>query len=1072
MSKIVKISKGNDNFEIEDSELSEALKQGYKLTTNNKVVTIFDAKGGKYELDQSELGDALKQGYQLDDNNDFVKKKEPSPSSAFGFPSALQYPEVNADTKIPVQPAQAEQKTYDPFSEIDRAKELASKTIQSENTGGAGAMSGAGYTQTVSDPVAIEESKRVYEGMGKEGYKEDFIKGVTDLPSAALLHPTTSKEKLIEVYKANPIRFKQLTNEAKIKYAIKDAAFKNANEVLPDDENKSYIADQTAIIEGNKFSGDNAPPVENMQDWYNVIKGKQQVIDENITDVDQKNKLRELLKQTYSASINPETPTFKEDYEQSPLKGELDINQYAGLKTLELFEPEKYKQYVLILNNKIDPKYIIPIQVTRDDVELGITSDSALAMKAGGKLADVTINERIGKESVMRELNYLGLKNTAEQIASEQHDLIKQYKSTDDEIAKNEIAFKLGQTDLKLEELNKSEKQDDERYPLTAQLKFDNQTKEITQDRGVNGLSWMYNKYAHSMGTPVDAVENLVTTMFGSDADKAKLSRKRMGEAQTFEAETYLPESERRANTPYILKASKPLQDKVNKILNGRSLSSLNETEIAQLNEVVKNNQDQIETITQEGGSKNFLSKATLMTMAGFTSDIGAFMTQMGLLKGVGLGAKLAEASTLFSTTYGEDFNHQIAEGKSVSDANSHALLHGGIMALMVKFGSKFDAVQSMLKGGKSALSKEIAGMTEATWNEIYNKNKSLITRLGGAAKDVAKENAKMIGTFGVVAPVATDIADNVFYNKGKAATDIVTDAVESAKEMAIGSMGFMAAGLARGAVKYKANPLEKSAMWDLGDNPEIGKAKIEDAVTKGELTTQEGEIRKKTIDEVSKLIKKVPVENDKGKPLTDRERIDYLFNLVVKDKATEAAKDLPEKQAEVHEIEKLAAEQKNALLLNPKTAKQLLAQKEKAEKSLIPKIKEDGTKEAIPEKEVLAAKAEIQAIDEVLSEAKGIVEEEPIQEPAPIEPAAEVVKTEDGESVGDNDPFSHEKTELKKIGKNAVEVNRILEEKISSTKVEDGTIVEDKPRRRRDVIRKIKETAKGLEELVNCLTK
>jgi len=899
--------------------------------------------------------------------DDYLQKAKIVPIEDVKKKELLSSPSL--DGQLPAQnnqvPETVEPIVEDPIAMAFDADRLGKQTVETS------VMNELGRREYVPDLDARKQSADKIKELEGKGFKGDFIEAIIDFPQEGFLHPTTSKERLVEVYKENPLKFKQLTNEAKIKYAIKKAALKNANENLPDDENKSYIADQTAIIESNKFSGDNAPPVENMQDWYNVIRGKQQVINDNISDVDERNKLNDMLRQTYASSINPETPTFKEEYEQSPQKGQLDINQYAGLKTLELFEPEKYKQALLILNNKIEPKYFMPVNVTPDDVELRMTTDSATAMKAGGKIADVTVNEQIGKESVLRELNYLGLKNTAEQIASQQHDLIRQYKATDNEEVKNEIAFKLGQTDLKLEEISKSEKQDDERYPLTAQLKFDNQTKEIAQDRGINGASWMYNKYAHSLGTPVDAVENLTTTLFGTDADKAKLSRKRIGETQQFEADTYLPESERRVNSPYILQASKPLKEKVDKILKGRSLSSLSDAERTQLNEVVKNNQDQIETITQAGGSKNFLSKATLMTMAGFTSDIGAFMTQMGLLKGVGMGAKLAEASTLFSTTYGEDFNHQIAEGKSVADANSHAILHGGIMALMVKFGSKFDAVKNILKGGKSPLSKEIAGMTEATWNEIYNRNKSLINRLSGSAKNIAKENAKMIGTFGVVAPVASDIADNVFYNKGKSAQDITEDAFESAKEMAVGSLGFMATGLARGAMKYKANPMEKAAMWDLGDNPDIGKTKIDDAVTKGDLTAQEGEARKKTIDEVSKLIKKVPVVNDKGKPMTDNDRINYLFNLVVKDKATEAAKDLPEKQAEVHELEKLTAEQKNAIMLESPTEAQLEAMKSKAEKSLIPETKEDGTKVEIPQKEIIAAKAEIQAIDEVLGEVK-----------------------------------------------------------------------------------------------------
>ena len=221
----------------------------------------------------------------------------------------------------------------------------------------------------------------------------------------------------------------------------------------------------------------------------------------------------------------------------------------------------------------------------------------------------------------------------------------------------------------------------------------------------------MWNKYTHGVGAIVDVPNMIFTNWFGSEKEKTDLRMKLIGEGKQFEASIYLPESERGINSPVIIQASDELKKKAKEILNGRSLSELSADERNQLSQLVADNQDQIKTITnpEAGKSKNFWSKATGMTIAGFTSDMGAFLTKMGLMQGVGMGAKAAEATTLFMDGYEPAFNKKLSEGASVEAANEYGILHGAVLSLMSKFGSKYETIKNVVKGGNSPISKYIA---------------------------------------------------------------------------------------------------------------------------------------------------------------------------------------------------------------------------------------------------------------------------------------------------------------------------------------------------------------------------
>ena len=926
-----------------------------------------------------------------------VKKNEsqPTPSNVSDGQSPVQETSKETPQVVP----QVVEKPFDPIQASIDATVFGNATKietreKKANEFDIGNTSSTYEDVRVPDEDKIKQGKDIEAEMDKQGFKANFREGMKDFPQVALNHPSTSKEVLIDTYKNNPIQFQRLTNEAKIKYSVRQAVFQDALDNLPDTEDKRYIAEQTANIIGNKYSGDDRV-VNNMQDVYSMIQDKQDLINKTISDPQQKEKLQGLLKQTYASYINPETADFKDEYSQSGLQDKLDINQYAGLQTLKLFDPEKYKNYLNVLNTPIVTKYFIPaINTSRDDVETMNTTDSAFASKNNGKVSDQTISQKIGQQKVLSELNNIGINNTAEQVISKQHDLESAYKNASTPEEQNAIVDEFNNTKNKLSQLQAQQNMDDSRYPELAAIKFDTQTKEALQDRGDNLLSREANRFGHSWSSTVDAADNVITSLFGSDKDKAERFMQVAGEGEKYRLSTYLPESERKTNSPYLLQVSDDLKGKLKSVLDGKSLSDASPEQLTKMRQLVADNQSQIKTVTNPiaGKTKNFFSKATLIESADFATDVSAFMSQVGIGKEIGVGVKAAEAATLFKDGYTGSFDRSIEEGKSVDDAHSLAMLDGSASALMAAIGSsKYEDMKSALSGGKSKISKQLLGLSEQAWNDIAKKNKSLVSRLGSSLKNSAIETGKNALKFGGVAPILHDVARNVFNNENKSASDIIGDAAHSTVDMLRGSLGFAAIGTMTGAMKYKASPLEKSAVWDLGDNPEINKAKIDELVSKGELTPDDGKARKKAIDNISVLINKVPTENDKGKKMTDDDRQNYLYNLTIQNKANELVKELPEKQAEKHDIEAQAAMHRNAIMLAAPTEIQLEKRKAQLEKSLIPETKEDGTKVEIPQKEIVAAKAEMQAIDDILADHKkaneaGVVIEAPTKINEPIQ--------------------------------------------------------------------------------------
>jgi hypothetical protein len=896
------------------------------------------------------------QGFDLGDYNEYEKRlggvKKKASSIDFGK-SSLDYGNTLSQSQSP-SPLPSEESSIDPtdiIGSIEEAKKL-EKAGDFVVAGGTGGAAGS----FVPNQESIKKSKDIISNIKKQGYNDEDVKSLyddfKDFPKEAhdlqitradgTINTPYNKSSLLDLRRTNPLRYKQLIGTIKNEFDIINVA---------------------GIREGNNYNRLNQ--ADSLQEYYGN-KQKQIGMINTYLAGEKKDKALARLYENSSSTINTANPELIQEYDKSEFKDSLDPNQFAGLETLRIFKPNQYKQAINILKTKITPQYDININPSEMGVAPPVpggglpTTYQTTDKSKGGKLAQETISQQVGQEEIKRALTDIG-RNNAMMFAKKQMDGINSVyddATPEEKIALQQEYIKHNYTIANAQE---DAKKDIERFPLTSQMQFDQQVKEYTQkEMGAFGYGTL--KFLQGFKKTGDTIENLATELFGSDDDKTLLQVKRIGELKRDQNEMYLPENLKMEGSPVIPKFSKELQGKADEILGNKDLSEYEKD--SQLATLFKNNQDKIDYVTNPdaGKHKNFWSKANLYENSGMIGDIGSLVAQSMGLGMLGAGKIVTSALPMFTTAQSDYYREAVANGEP--NPMAYANLHATIMAAAGLINPKLDIVKKAV-GMNTALGKTLAGVSEATWDKVVKGNKPLIDKMINSAVTVGKEAGKMGAVYGFGTSVANDVADKMFFDKPITSDEIINNAVKATKHLMYSSAGLF--GLTALTNFKSVSPMEKARLWELGDNKEIAIKEIEEAVLKGEITPQQGEARKKITKDVSGIIDKIPVENSKGKLLTDRQRLDYFYNDLIKNKANEAKSNLPTSQAEKAENTALVADFKNDYILEPKTDKQLESRKSQLEKSLEPKKDAEGKTIEPNEKEVKESKAELEAINDII---------------------------------------------------------------------------------------------------------
>lgn len=644
----------------------------------------------------------------------------------------------------------------------------------------------------------------------------------------------------------------------------------------------------------NELQGTPEKPINSLTDLQRNISLQQDLIRSNLSGPDQDKALANLEKNRSSA-FNATSPEIINEYAANEeIKGQLNPMQFAGLKSLQAFDPQKYKLYSSL--------------ISRTDTN------------------DDTVEQKIGMEKVKKELLDIGRKNTSNYLNENQYDLDKSYKNAQTDDEKNNIAQTFLHNKSLTDQMEQDAKQDVSRFPYLNDLEFERQAKELAGSPDMGPIGYALNKFGRGIGSAVKAVQNVDVNTFGSDQDISQLNAQRLGESAKEQNQFYLPEGYKAEGSPYVYKFDKELQDQATKIKNDKSLTD--EQKSGALIDLVKENPDQVHTVTNTakyGKSASIFSKATLYKNAGMIGDLASFAAQQAGTGGMGLPKWIASAAPMFIATQNDFYKQALEEGRP--NPMEYANTHAAIMMAAGAINPDLDIVKRSL-GLKSELGKAIAGVSEGTWNDIINKNKPLINRIKNSLSGVGKETAKMGLTYGAGTSIASDLANRGLFGSNISADEMVDHAVKATKDITTSSIALM--GLHAISNFKDVSPEEKARVWELGDNPKLAIERLDDSVKAGDITGQVADQRKAIIKKVSKLIDSVPTENAKGKPLTDQQRANYLYNLIIKDKADDIKSDLPDAQKEKLEGTKRAVDIENNAILDPKSEKENLMQRKR----------------------------------------------------------------------------------------------------------------------------------------------
>ena len=668
-------------------------------------------------------------------------------------------------------------------------------------------------------------------------------------------------------------------------------------------------------------------------DLIHSTQSQLDIIDKSELTPEQKEESRGLLRQSNSPLINSLDTELARKYNDpnNEFKGVLTPDEYAGLMTLKMFDPAKYDNAVGAITTKITPKY--EHSSSFDLENLAINSDS--------KESDETISQKIGKESTLRNLGEIGRQNKSVFVAEKMHDLSNNYVNTDDATQKGNIQNQIAAYQSTNDAIAESKKGDDTRFPLTTQLNLDNQVKELTQEAGMNPAESILYKFGKGFGATVNSMQNVATGLFGSDEDNNRLKMQRAGESAIEQGEQYLPEEYKKMKSPVIPVFNKELITEKNKILSDPYLSDIEKKQ--KLATAVFNNQDKIDYITNpnKGKSANVWSMATVYGNAGMIGDIASIAAQSYMMGMGGASHMLSATVPMFLSTQNSFYQQAIEEGRR--DPQSYANLHALIMAAAGLINPDLDIVKRTL-GMKTATGKIIAGIDESTWNALVSKNRPTIDKIIGGAKAAAAETAKMGLIYGAGTSIASNVADKYFFNKKISASEIADQAIDETKNTIINSLGLITFnGIENGRNTNFVSPDSKAVIWQLGHNEDIGKAFIDEHLKNGDITEAEAKQKKEIISKIASLIDKVPDLNNNNKPLTDKQKVDYLYNLFIKTKLSELKQSLPDSKKEAIKAKEEEIDNANSKIFNTTVKVNDIAPTEDKTETTLPEHQEIG---------------------------------------------------------------------------------------------------------------------------------
>ena len=874
-------------------------------------------------------------------------------------------------------------KTMESFDLKNRKK---SKMTTSKN------VMGQDITTITEEPdeEAISQSKKVDEEL--KGYGIDaneLYNKVKDLPEDVYsiqvkrldgtVYNKYSKENLTKMAVDSPVSFDYAVNTFKNRFALKKAANKLTEEGTPTDG--AYLSElYNSLNQATSFD-----------EWENNQVKQQELINTYLPTMEERRAALGRAKDNAAMFITPNNLDIQKAYEQSPLKGKVDISQFSALEVMKLYEPQKYEQALKFIN--------VPLTTeTEPSANISFTGNGFEYGVGAPKETQESIDAKIGKETILKTLSDQGRQYAILDLQRQNEKLVDASNKVTDTNQLQNIKTQYEDNKLRINAIKDDYKKDAERFPLTSDLKYETQVKDFLNQAEFNAAEYGVSRLGKGFENTYSSMNNVVTKLFGSDMENTINQMKGLGFKKREEADFYMPEAYQ-GNAPlFLTQFEKPLADKLNAITQGKDLKDLSKKQLDDMSNVLIENQNQIKTVTNPNGgkSKNFLSLATLYSNTGMLGDIASFALQAGALKGLGASDAMASAIPMWTTAQSDFYREGVEKG--VQDPDGYADVHATVMFLAGLINPSLKIVKRAV-GIDTKLGQMLSGISEKTWNDVVNKNSQLIGKIQNSISHTAKEATGMALTFGAGTSLAGDIINKEMYAQDITGGQMIDNAIESMKHILNSSAGILSIGAIS---NFKGAPMtEKSALWQLADNKSLNLTRIDEALKAGKISEDQAASRKKVVEDVSDIVNKMPNKDVNGKLMTDEQKLDYFYNLLLKKKGEEDKSVLPKPQQEKIDYATKVADYSNNLILDPKTDEELNARKQELQDALTPKFDENGKVLELPLNERIDLSAELDAIVSHLDKKEN--EKKPTQTTEQIlanEPGAETIEVIDEAEV------------------------------------------------------------------------
>lgn len=971
---------------MDEKEL-EAL---YKAMSDKFDVGNYDTFKSKMQTpdDRKRFYDAVgDQGFDLGDYNEYEKRlggvKKKVGSIDFEKSSLQSGNTASSPSPLP----SGEEGSIDPIlGEVTQIKDLESKTkdIPMPSSG-----KGGNIVVKAPDDASIGEAKK-----RKENFKniygidfDEFSGEIKDLPDYVYKNEGFKPDQLISIKKDNPQNYQRRIATARVQSGIRDMInkqFQDGN--INEDTRKNLLS--TEKINTNNYN------VGDYQQQRNLVKSQAALIDEIGGENTEKLKSQLAVERAkiYGDSYKNGFDNVAKDATESKY---LDNNALLGYQYIKDLSPEKAKQYERLF---IDPK----------------------------TLKDKPF-EQAGYNHLMRTVKETGINLQLNAIDEDINNLKKIAKDNGGYLMPDQLE-QLDKLSKKEDELYKQNDELDNEYPEKLFDKISDATQEILGQK-MSWLDYAKGKTDLAFKHTLEGAWEMVSSPFMSDESNNMRELGIMGE-NIAENYIYHKTDKNKGLTTDTLVIKPELQSQIDAIVNDKSLDASQKE--AKLYPLLRDNKDKFGRVPLKNSKLNVSPSSILYGV----TDIGTTLLPFVALETVtgggasaGIARKFLSTFTAAATTgFHDTYSEALMEGKSQSEAYKYAMGVTAINSFAMAGAGTPQAIRSMA-GLKTSAGQIINKMTDAEIESALKNTPKAIKLFGkniqplieGAANRIKstpkmlKEGLESGAKFEGAMTAANEIKHQIY--------NTPIDREENFKQSILGLINFGILGAGLGHIGYKSpTELQKSSFLETGKNPNeyIEQAKL--MLKDGNLSQAEFEQVKNNIETSATAYKNMPTINSKGVELSEKEKGDYLYNEAVKNEALK--KQLPPRQKEKAEHTALVADFKNDYILEPKTDKQLESRKNQLEKSLEPKKDAEGKTIEPNEKEVKEAKAELEAIND-------IIENKPKEEvdtklSEPIEGL-----DEQGVPIGDNVP-SPTKPEVKTENGVSVEPPQNIPESIT----------------------------------------